>query len=407
MAELISVYAALEKISSTAQEPKTESMPLELAFGRTLAQDVKAQLTQPPFKASAMDGYAVRLEDAEDGRELKVIGEAPAGHSFEGKIEPGQALRIFTGGVIPKGADHIVIQEDVIAKGDMITINDTQTPPAHIRLAGIDFKVGEILFRNGTRLNAVHLSTIAAANISHVKVTKRPAIGIFANGDELIKVGTDVQQGQIISSTPYAISALVQSWGGEAKFYGIIPDNHSALESVIQKAETCDVIVPLGGASVGDYDLVKTAFKRAGYASIFEKIAIKPGKPTWLSTKSAKGHITRVLGLPGNPASGLVCAHLFLRPLIESLCASQRTEPLWVNAHLTQALRKNGPREIYHRAKLVFLPDGRLSVTPMPRQDSSLLSPFAKANAFIKQPPKDGPKQKGDIVEVYRLSQEF
>ncbi len=407
MAELISVDTALDKIRSTIKAPKTENIPLKQAFGRTLANDVKAALTQPPFKASAMDGYAVGLADAEYGRTLKVIGSAPAGHIFEGTLKPGQALRIFTGGVIPEGAEHIVIQEDVIANGDKITINDLQIPPAHIRQAGIDFKKGQILFSKGTRLDAIHLSTIAAANITHLPVTKRPLIGIFSNGDELKDVGTTVEAGQIISSTQFAISALVKAWGGQAKFYGIIPDDPSALAEVIKKAQACDIIVPLGGASVGDFDLVRGAFKQADYATIFEKIAVKPGKPTWLAMKTVSGHLSRVLGLPGNPASGLVCAFLFLRPLIEGLCATQRTEPLWVKASLTKALRKNGAREIYHRAKLTFTSTGKLVVTPMSRQDSSLLSPFAKANAFIKQAPNEAAKQEGESVEVYRLSSEF
>jgi len=407
MADLISVDSARAHILSTATPIAQDNLPLMAAYGRTLSKDVKACLSQPPFTASAMDGYAIRSEDAIEGRKLKIIGSAPAGHMFAGKVYASQALRLFTGSIMPDGADHVVIQEDVSKDKDTITITNAQYPPAHIRKAGIDFMSGETLFTKGTRLGPIHLSALAAANIETVPIARRPKVGYFANGDELKPVGTPLHAGQIISSTPFAIHALIEAWGAEPEFFGIIPDNKSDLANVISRLTQCDIIVPLGGASVGDFDLVKAAFRAAGYITDFEKIAVKPGKPTWFAHKHVQTHLSRVLGLPGNPASGLVCAHLFLRPLIKALTGTSCATPLLIPAILDQDLGTNGPRETYHRARYTISKKAQLVVTPLARQDSSLLTPFTQANALIRQQPRAAKRKAGDQVEIYKLTSDF
>jgi len=380
---MISVEAALQSLLNHAIPTKIETVKTADALHRVLATDAISNFTQPPFNASAMDGYAVQFADMDIGKPLKVIGEAPAGYVFNAHVNKGEALRVFTGSVMPEGADHVVIQEDVARTGDSIEITDTQFAPSHIRKAGVDFKTGDILFPKGTRLKPLHLSAIAAANIQKLAVHTRPKVTVFANGDELKTLGEDIATGQIISSTPYALCNLLREWGADVKFLGIIADDRDALTQAIQTAETLtDVIIPLGGASVGDYDLVKGQFKANEYKSKFEKIAVKPGKPTWYAVKDS----VSVLGLPGNPASGLVCAFLFLKPFIQAL-SGQTVETGFTKAALTAPLTANGPRETYLRAVAHIGAKGQLHATPFSRQDSSLLTPFTKANIFIRRAP--------------------
>lgn len=392
---MISVKDALTSLLNSANATPPETVKTKDGLHRVLVEDAVAALTQPPFNASAMDGYAVHFADMDLGKPLDVIGEAPAGFVFKGRVARGQALRVFTGSVMPDGTDHVVIQEDVSRSGDVIDIIDTQFAPSHIRKAGVDFKSGDVLFTKGTCLKPLHLSAVAAANIQTLFVHALPKVMVFANGDELKTLGEPISEGQIISSTPYALCNLLREWGANVEFMGIIPDDKDALKRAIEKAEkTADVIVPLGGASVGDYDLVKGQFKALGFKSEFEKIAVKPGKPTWFSRK---GNVT-VLGLPGNPASGLVCAFLFLKPFIQALCG-QTIEQRFTQANLTQSLPANGPRETYLRGIAKISLKGRLHATPFSRQDSSLLTPFTKANILIKREPNDDKKETGDVVD--------
>ena len=394
---MISVSEARDYIINAARTLPAEEVQVQDCAGRIAAEDITALRTQPPFDASAMDGYAVRSEDAVKGKTLTVIGEAPAGKEFEELVGPGQAVRIFTGGIIPDGADHVIIQEDVERDGETIAIFDDQNPPRHIRRSGIDFHFGDSLYERGTKLGALHASVMASAGIETVQVHRKPRVAIFSNGDELTEIGAPAKRGSIISSTPAALAAWLTEWGAEAEYLGIARDNFKSLNFKVDRGRKFDVVVPLGGASVGDYDLVKQAFEKNGYAPIFSKIAVKPGKPTWF------GRLEKalVLGLPGNPASGLVCAQLFLRPLIEAMAGlSPNIDVPTCKAVLTEPMGGNGPRALYSRAFAQMSEDARLTVTPFPRQDSSLLTPFAKANAFIAQAPDGQALEAGDLCDV-------
>ena len=356
-------------------------------------------MTQPPFAASAMDGYAVRFDDAQQGAMLKVIGEAPAGAPFEGAVAVGTCVRIFTGGVVPEGADHIVIQEDVSRDGDVITVNDKQDGPRHIRAAGIDFEEGDVLVRAGEALHEAHGSIFAAANIGAVPVVRRPVVALFSNGDELVEPGADLKPGQIINSNHYALAAMVERWGGEARYLGRAADKEDDIRAFFQRSRDADVIVPIGGASVGDYDFVKSAFAAEGGTSIFEKVAVRPGKPTWFGNLGD----ARIVGLPGNPASALVTAALFVQPLVRRLAgqAVNGTKTFDI-AQLTAPLKGNGKRESYLRGTVAASADG-YKVTPAANQDSSLLSPFASANVLIRRAVDAPEAGEGDMVEIVWL----
>ncbi len=394
---MISVTEARDFILNAARAMPAEEIKVQDCAGRVLAEDITALRTQPPFDASAMDGYAVRSLYANKGDTLTIIGEAPAGREFEDEVGPGQAVRIFTGGIIPDGADHVVIQEDVERDGDQITIFDEQDPPRHIRAAGIDFHFGDSLYERGVMLTALHGSVMASAGIETVRVHRRPRVAIFSNGDELTEIGAAAKRGSIISSTPVALAAWLREWGADADYLGIARDNYKSLNFKVDRGRKYDVIVPLGGASVGEYDLVKDAFAKNGYAPIFSKIAVKPGKPTWFG----KLENALVLGLPGNPASGLVCAQLFLRPLIEALCGLNPTLHIPTQkAVLSEDMRANGSRTLFSRAHIAISDNASLIATPFPRQDSSLLTPFARANAFIVQTPDSPARALGDVCDV-------
>ena len=389
---MISVQDAISALTQHRAAGADVLTPLSKALGGRLARDVLAKVTLPPRDASAMDGYAVRFSDVgKAGAQLTVIGEAPAGSPFGGAVGQGEAVRIFTGGAVPEGADHIVIQENASREGDILTTTTTNETRRHIRKAGIDFTKGETLIAAGTQLSPAHIALAAAANHDTLPIYKRPLIALIANGDELKEPGSPVQEGDVISSNAAGLGALIQSWGGEVMDMGIAKDSVAAITALIEAASAADIIVPIGGASVGDYDYMRTAFKEAGLELVFDKIAVRPGKPTWFGKLGEQ----RVLGLPGNPASATVCAHLFLKILM-----NRADNIVTTKAKLTQALSANGPRETFARGRTEVSDDGIAKVTPFPRQDSSLMTPFAKANVLLRLPPNTGPWDEGDVIDV-------
>lgn len=390
---MISVDDAIAAILDGVRPLDVERVSLSGLTGRVAAQTVKAAMTQPPFAASAMDGYAARFSDMKPGAMLRVIGEAPAGAPFDGEVGAGEALRIFTGGAVPKGADHVIIQEDVARSGDSIVVEATQDGPRNIRPAGIDFKTGDVLADAGERLHEIHGAIFAAANISDADVYRRPRVALFSNGDELKEPGSALKPGQIINSNHFALSDLIRSWGGEADYLGCAADNEESIREFFQRGRGADIIVPVGGASVGDFDFVKAAFAKEGGAVKFEKVAVRPGKPTWSGALGS----TRVLGLPGNPASAIVTAALFVQPLVRRLGGEAWSAP-FAAAQLTARIAANGGREAYLRAKV----EGGV-ITPASNQDSSLLWPFTKANALIRRVSHAPAAEIGAEVEYVRL----
>ncbi|WP_425409053.1 gephyrin-like molybdotransferase Glp [Hyphococcus sp.] len=398
---MLSVDEAVTAILRGAAPLEAEAMPLAKLTGRIAAEDVIAQLTQPPFAASAMDGYAVRFADVKTGVSLKVIGEAPAGAPFKGEIRTGEAVRIFTGGVIPDGADHVIIQEKVTRDGERITVTETADAPRHIRPAGIDFKKGDRLAQAGERLHEIHGAIFAAGNISEARVIGRPTVALFSNGDELIEPGGDLRPGEIVNSNHYALSAMVERWGGAPEYLGRAADNEDAIREFFARARNADIIVPIGGASVGDYDFVKTAFAKEGGDIVFEKVAVRPGKPTWHGRLGS----ARIIGLPGNPASAIVTAALFVQPLARRLAGHAATEgSVFEKAALSRPLKANSAREAYLRAEVSPLVYGYNAV-PADDQDSSLLFPFARSNALIRRLANAPAAKEGDEVEILWLRQ--
>lgn len=377
---LLSVDEALARILDGAEVTGVERVPLTSAAHRILAEDVRATLTQPPFNASAMDGYAVRAADvATLPARLALIGEARAGEAFRGSVGAGECARIFTGAPVPAGADAIVIQENTKADGSTVTVVEGSPDPAHIRPRGGDFAEGQVLLAPGRVLDARAILLAAAMGHGTLAVRKKPVIAVLATGDELVEPGQKPGPDQIVSSNPYGLAAMIAAAGGEPRLLGIARDKRTDLEEKIASAADADVLVTTGGASVGDHDLVGPVLKSRGMAMDFWKIAMRPGKPMLFGQLG----IQRVLGLPGNPVSALICGRVFLMPLIDRLLG-RRTSP-WapVRARLTEALEKNGPRQHYMRAVTWQDAKGGLMVTPQSSQDSSLMSPLAASNALI------------------------
>lgn len=391
---MITRQEALAHIGNVPAIQEKGTLPLEACVGRILAEDVAARLTHPPAAMSAMDGYAVPFTETLHEGPLTLIGEAAAGTPFDGIVAAGQCVRVFTGSVIPRGCDHVIIQEVVRRQEDTIWIDVPQTSPRNIRQAGIDFHEGQVLLEAGTRIRPAHLSICAAANHASMIVYRRPRVALLTNGDELKPPGSDLQPGQIISSNEYALMALLHDWGAEAINLGTAKDDPSDIRRRIEDAGNPDVFVPIGGASVGDHDHMKDVFGRLGFDSVFTKIAIKPGKPTWHSRRDHQ----YVLGLPGNPASALVCAHLFLRPLMNVL-QGQPADAQWMQAPLAAPLPANGAREAFLRGALARTENDAPIITPASNQDSSLLTPFVTANFLIHRPSHAPALAAGDIAE--------
>ena len=374
---MISVDAAAARIAAAFSSLPSESVPLERALGRVLSEDVRATEDQPPAPMSAMDGYAVRANDAKVGARLSVTGAAPAGQPFGGRIGLGEAVRIFTGGVVPEGADAVVLQEDVTAASNTILVKEAPRPNENVRPRGLDFRAGDMLLARGRRLTPRDIALIAAADIARVKVTKKPRIAIVATGDELSRPGTPRKAGGIVASSTYAVQAMVEKWGGEAIDVGILPDKTEAFAELPEKTKDADLIVTLGGASVGDHDLIQSALAPHGFLLDFWKIAMRPGKPLIFGRLKQ----TPLLGLPGNPVSAMVCAILFLAPALAAMLGTSYQAPI-AYARVSENLRANGKRQDYLRTKLTR-EGGTLIATPFTLQDSSMQKVFAEANGLI------------------------
>lgn len=375
-----------------------ETVAIGQALGRVLARPVDASRDQPPFTASAMDGWAIRRADLTADAAFRVAGESAAGKAYPGVVGPGQTVRIFTGAPVPAGADLVVIQEEARRDGDTVRFAAGDDPRSNIRAAGGDFRSGDRLLEAGVRLDPWRLSLAAAAGRATLEVARRPRVAILATGDELVQPGGDPAPDQIFESGSIALAALVEAWGGVPTRLTAAADNAEAIAASVAHIEA-DLIVTVGGASVGDHDLVKPAMERLGLALRVETIAIRPGKPTWFGTLSDG---RRVLGLPGNPASALVCAELFLRPLLAVLTGADPA-PTMIAAQLATPLGPNGPREHWMRAALSIDPQGRATVATFPDQDSSLVGVFSRADALVRRPVNAAAAPAGEIVEVLPL----
>ncbi len=396
---MISVEAARDRILGALAATPAETVALAEGWGRVLAHPVVSRVTQPPADVSAMDGYAVRAADAVAGARLAVTGSAPAGHPFDGAVGPGEGVRIFTGGLVPAGADAILLQEDAEATGSEVLVQEAVRPGRWLRRQGLDFTVGEALIAAGRRLTARDIGLAAAANHPWLAVHRRPRIGILATGDEIALPGDPIPAGGIVSSNAHALAALVRAGGGDPLVLPIAPDDRGAIVEAAAAARTCDLLVTTGGASVGDHDLVQSALGPAGFALDFWQIAMRPGKPLiW-------GRLgdTPLLGLPGNPVSSLVCGVIFLLPALQRLSGLPGAAPRIVMARTGTALPANDRRHDHLRASLELASDGVPVASAFPLQDSSMLKTLARADALILRPPDVPAAPAGAMVEVIPL----
>ncbi len=397
---MLAVEEALARIVVGLAPLPPEWVHLAAAHGRVLAQDLLATRDQPPHAISAMDGYAVRAADLAGGSAtLRVVGAAPAGGAFEGRVGPGETVRIFTGGHLPPGADAIALQENATTDGERVRLEGRVEPGTYVRPAGLDFKQGELSLAAGERLGARTLGLAAALNHAWLPVRRRPRVALLATGDELVMPGQALAAQQIVSSNSIALAAMVKVWGGEARDMGIVADRPDRLAGVVPQLEGADLVVTLGGASVGERDLVRSVLGGHGLELDFWQIAMRPGKPLMF------GHIhgTPMLGLPGNPVSAGVCAVLFVRAVI---CALQGLDPSppEIPAVLEQPLDANDRRQDYLRADAAWRADGRLGVQAAAKQDSSMLAVFARAACLIKRAPFAPAAPAGTPVSVLPLA---
>lgn len=396
---MISVEDARERILSDLHQTPAEIVALANAWGRVTAAPIIARVTQPPADVSAMDGYALRGADGTVGAVLDVIGSAPAGHPFEGEVRPGQAVRLFTGSVVPTGADAILLQEDATATGAEVKVNEAVTVGRHIRRAGQDFAAGDAVVPAGRRLTARDVGLAAAANHPWLTVHRLPRIAILATGDEIAMPGEPIPPGGIVSSNSHALAALVRARGGEPVVLPVAADTHEAVAAVADAVHGMDMLVTTGGASVGDHDLVIDSLKSRGLVLNFWQIAMRPGKPLLFGRLGP----VPVLGLPGNPVSALVCSILFLLPALSRLAGLPAAPPPTEQVIAGAALRANDHRADHLRATISTDSHGRTVATPFPVQDSAMLRRLAHADALILRAPNAPALPEGSETPVIRL----
>ena len=399
---LMPVAEALRQVLAGTKPLGTETVTLDDALGRVLARDLAAKRTQPPDDVSAMDGYAVRATDtANEPSTLKIIGEVAAGHPFDGTVGPGEAARIFTGGVLPEGADCVIIQEVTERNGDRVVVKRSGLKGKNIRRKGIDFSAGEALLAAGRRFDDRDLMLAASMNYPQVAVYRRPKVAIIGTGDELVMPGTEPKPGEIVYSNGFALTALARGEGAEARDFGIARDSLEAIRAHIARARDwgADILVTTGGASVGEHDLVQTALKAEGLDLSFWRVALRPGRPMM---HGRLGDL-QVLGVPGNPVSSYVCSVLFLVPLIRRLSGRADIERARETARLGRDLPENDEREDYLRAVLSFGPDGPIA-TPVSSQDSSLMAHLSRADCLVIRPPHAPAAVAGSPCVILKLA---
>ncbi|MGV6810692.1 MAG: molybdopterin molybdotransferase MoeA [Brevirhabdus sp.] len=392
---MITVEEALAKVLALVDPLASESVPLQEAAGRVLAADVIATRDQPPFASSAMDGYALRNADVIDGAAFDVIGESAAGHAYDGAVGPGQAARIFTGAPVPQGADRVVIQEDVTRNGDRITLNAGFDDALHVRPAGGDFRIGDSMAAPRI-LSPTDIALAAAMNQPTLELARKPDVAIIATGDELVMPGENPAPDQIIASNNFGLKAMFEAAGARARMLPIARDNTGSLETVFDLARGADLIVTIGGASVGDHDLVGQVAREQGLETAFYKVAMRPGKPLMAGRLNG----TPMIGLPGNPVSSMVCGMVFILPAIRAMLGLGKAASPRHTATLVNDTGANGPREHYMRA--VVGEDGRITI--LGRQDSSLLSVLSTANALAIRPVGDPARKAGEVLDYLPIA---
>ncbi|GIR43818.1 MAG: molybdopterin molybdenumtransferase MoeA [Paracoccaceae bacterium] len=371
---MISVTEALEKLFLIAKVTPVETVELKKCLGRVLAKPLESTRSNPPFPSSAMDGYAIHKANLKSGAEFKVIGESAAGHSYPKKINKNEAVRIFTGSRVPDGANLVLMQEDVEADKKFIIVKENFDKKSNIRLEGSDFSKGYKV-KTPLILGAKEISLLAAMNFAHLSVRKKPTVAIISTGDELVFPGESPKPDQIIASNAYGIAALCKECGAEPRILPIAQDNLKSIEYIIGLAQDADLIITIGGASVGKYDLINEATNNFGVDKSFHKVAMRPGKPLM----AGKLNETALVGLPGNPVSALVCGYVFIRPLIQAMLGLEKKSAPRLIAPCGTSLPKNGPREHYMRA--VLLPNGYLE--PVENQDSARLALLCGSDALL------------------------
>lgn len=400
---MISVDEALARILAGVEPLPAEWVMLSEAHGRVLAADAVSRRTQPPLAVSAMDGYAVRGDDVRAApTTLRQIGAVAAGQVYAGTVGPGETVRIFTGAPLPDGTDTVVIQENVRAEGATITVLEATAKGRHVRAAGIDFREGEVGLPAGRRLTARDVGLAAGMNLPWLPVRRRPRVAILATGDEIVLPGEPVGPGQIIGSSGPAVAAFVRACGGAPVYLGVARDTREDLQAKAGGAADADVLITLGGASVGEHDLVQSALSERGLEVEFWRIAMRPGKPLMFGRLGD----AMVLGLPGNPVSTMVCALLFLRPLLLRMLGRADYATPRMSARLAAPLPANDLRQDYLRAELLRDADGGLVARPFAVQDSSMLATLARADGLVVRPPHAPPASAGDPVEVIPLDPE-
>lgn len=397
---MISVEQALQGVIAAFSVLPAEQVPLNEALGRVLAEDVASRVTMPPADVSAMDGYAVRAADvAQVPATLTRIGESAAGRHFDGTVGPGQAVRIFTGAHVPSGADSIVIQENTTVENDRITILHEARPGRFIRRAGLDFAAGDVLLTTGTRLTARDVGLAAAMNVPWLMVRRKPRVAVLSTGNEVVMPGDPLGPDQIVSSNSVALEAYIRVLGGTPLNLGISRDSAESLRAMMAGAEGADLLVTIGGASVGDYDLVRQVLGDRGLDLTFYKVAMRPGKPLIFGRLGD----TPVLGLPGNPVSAGVTSILFLRPAMAVMLGLSNDAGSMATAVLGRDLEANDERQDYLRASLTRDRQGDLVATPFEAQDSSMMQLFAQADCLAIRPPHAPPARAGDRIAIVPL----
>ena len=385
---MISVSDALSHLFDLVTATEVEAVPLRQAAGRVLARDVVATRTQPPFAASSMDGYALRQTEVEPDAMFKVIGEAAAGHRFDGVVKAGQAVRIFTGAPVPEGADFVVIQEDTTRRGDLIMLGHDIGPKTNIRPAGGDFHAGDTM--DAPRLlRPADIALLASMNVATVPVYAKPRVAIIATGDELVQPGEVPNPDQIIASNTYGLAALLEQHGAQCRMIPIARDTVPSLTQAFIMAQDADLIITIGGASVGDHDLVAPVAAQMGMEQSFYKVAMRPGKPLM----AGRLRDVPMIGLPGNPVSAMVCGTVFVVPVLRKMLGLPAAPAARVDLPLDVDLPANGPREHYMRA---MVRDG--AVLPEDNQDSSLLGILSRADVLMVRPPHDEARTAGEII---------